>query len=182
VDAMDNHDGNYPRIDPKTYTQYTTARRVGEVTLCVVIVLVLAAILFPVFAQTKGTRHITCLSNVKQTVLGSIMYADDYDNRLPKAEKWMDTIYPYTKNEFMYHDQAVGFKGDRYGYAYRDTASGKNEDLFPEPAEFPLIFDSNLLSRNANGDLSSLPRPGRHGGSNTIGYADGHAHMTPVKH
>ena len=47
------------------------------------IIAILAAILFPVFAQAreKAARAISCISNNKQMSLASLMYAEDYDVR-----------------------------------------------------------------------------------------------------
>jgi prepilin-type processing-associated H-X9-DG protein len=49
----------------------------------IAIIAILAAILFPVFARAREkARQASCLSNVKQMMLGVLMYAQDYDERL----------------------------------------------------------------------------------------------------
>jgi prepilin-type processing-associated H-X9-DG protein len=85
------------------------------------IIAILAAILFPVFAQARDkARQSSCLSNLKQMGTGLTMYLQDYDEVFPfnwfganpdvwwvtnpvshprLAYKWMDAIYPYVKNE-----------------------------------------------------------------------------------
>src|SRR5215469_16954001 len=51
-----------------------------ELLVVIAIIAILAAILFPVFAQAREkARAISCLSNMKQLGLGSLMYAQDYD-------------------------------------------------------------------------------------------------------
>ena len=51
-----------------------------ELLVVIAIIAILAAILFPVFAQARAkARAITCLSNMKQIGTGSVMYAQDYD-------------------------------------------------------------------------------------------------------
>ena len=51
-----------------------------ELLVVIAIIAILAAILFPVFAQARGAARMTSdLSNLKQVILGQMMYAQDYD-------------------------------------------------------------------------------------------------------
>jgi len=51
-----------------------------ELLVVIAIIAILAAILFPVFAQAREkARAISCLSNIKQISLGALMYMQDYD-------------------------------------------------------------------------------------------------------
>jgi len=51
-----------------------------ELLVVIAIIAILAAILFPVFAKAREkARQTSCLSNLKQIGLGSVMYASDYD-------------------------------------------------------------------------------------------------------
>jgi prepilin-type N-terminal cleavage/methylation domain-containing protein/prepilin-type processing-associated H-X9-DG protein len=51
-----------------------------ELLVVIAIIAILAAILFPVFAQAREkARAAGCLSNEKQLVMGLLMYAQDYD-------------------------------------------------------------------------------------------------------
>jgi len=55
-----------------------------ELLVVIAIIAILAAILFPVFAQAREkARQSTCLSNQKQLGLGIMMYAEDYDETYP---------------------------------------------------------------------------------------------------
>jgi prepilin-type N-terminal cleavage/methylation domain-containing protein len=75
-----------------------------ELLVVIAIIALLAAILFPVFAQAREkARQASCLSNVKQLALGVLMYAQDFDERLPQTQNdsfvlWPDLIAPYVKN------------------------------------------------------------------------------------
>ena len=52
-----------------------------ELLVVIAIIAILAAILFPVFAQVRGNaRKITCLSNLRQIGTANLMYSQDYDD------------------------------------------------------------------------------------------------------
>jgi len=55
-----------------------------ELLVVIAIIAILAAILFPVFAQAREkARQTTCLSNMKQLDLGALQYTQDYDETWP---------------------------------------------------------------------------------------------------
>src|SRR5438477_3958243 len=55
-----------------------------ELLVVIAIIAILAAILFPVFAQARAkAKQAACLSNEKQIGNAIMMYAQDYDERLP---------------------------------------------------------------------------------------------------
>jgi prepilin-type N-terminal cleavage/methylation domain-containing protein/prepilin-type processing-associated H-X9-DG protein len=55
-----------------------------ELLVVIAIIAILAAILFPVFAQARAkARQAACLSNEKQIGLAVMQYAQDYDEKLP---------------------------------------------------------------------------------------------------
>jgi prepilin-type N-terminal cleavage/methylation domain-containing protein len=57
-----------------------------ELLVVIAIIAILAAILFPVFAQAREkARQASCLSNAKQIGLAGQMYAQDYDEILPET-------------------------------------------------------------------------------------------------
>src|SRR5438874_4424123 len=58
-----------------------------ELLVVIAIIAILAAILFPVFAQAREkARQTSCLSNMKQLGLAIMMYTQDYDETYPKNE------------------------------------------------------------------------------------------------
>jgi len=85
-----------------------TAFTLIELLVVIAVISLLAAILFPVFAQVREkARQTTCASNEKQLALGVLMYAEDYDETLlPTAVNdasgntilWPDEIESYLKN------------------------------------------------------------------------------------
>jgi prepilin-type processing-associated H-X9-DG protein len=78
----------------------------------IAIIAILAALLFPVFAQVREkARQTSCLSNLRQLGAAMLMYAEDHDGLFPpvvarpdRQEKnlyrmsWMALLEPYTKN------------------------------------------------------------------------------------
>src|SRR5437868_6204128 len=55
-----------------------------ELLVVIAIIAILAAILFPVFAQAREkARQTSCLSNLKQLSHAMLMYAGDYDELFP---------------------------------------------------------------------------------------------------
>lgn len=58
-----------------------------ELLVVIAIIAILAAILFPVFAQAREkARSISCLSNTKQLGLSVMMYVQDYDETFPMRQ------------------------------------------------------------------------------------------------
>src|SRR5579862_3735544 len=56
-----------------------------ELLVVIAIIAILAAILFPVFAQAKAAaKKVQCLSNGRQIGMGLMMYMSDYDDRYPQ--------------------------------------------------------------------------------------------------
>ena len=94
-----------------------------ELLVVIAIIAILAAILFPVFARAREkARQTSCLNNVKQMVLGTCMYVQDYDETFPFADMywpaaalrpwqgssgtyvyWCDLIYPYVMNKQVFY-------------------------------------------------------------------------------
>src|SRR5579862_3811465 len=70
-----------------------------ELLVVIAIIAILAAILFPVFAQAKmAAKKIASLSNMKQLGLGAVMYANDYDdNFMFNASGYVGANYYTTK-------------------------------------------------------------------------------------
>jgi prepilin-type N-terminal cleavage/methylation domain-containing protein/prepilin-type processing-associated H-X9-DG protein len=105
-----------PRIRPVGHPR--PAFTLIELLVVIAIIAILAAILFPVFAQAReAARKTTCLSNLRQLGTGLMMYAQDFDETLPASSfaavpgqsinsirnpKWADVIQPYVKNDQLF--------------------------------------------------------------------------------
>ncbi|MEI7577223.1 MAG: prepilin-type N-terminal cleavage/methylation domain-containing protein [Armatimonadota bacterium] len=86
-----------------------------ELLVVIAVIAILAAILFPVFAQAKeAAKKTSCLSNMKQIGLGVQLYLGDNDDRMfyrsgsansrsgliatVNANRWWNLLVPYLKN------------------------------------------------------------------------------------
>jgi prepilin-type N-terminal cleavage/methylation domain-containing protein/prepilin-type processing-associated H-X9-DG protein len=121
-----------------------------ELLVVIAIIAILAAILFPVFAQARDkARQTSCLSNCKQIGTSLMMYAQDYDENLPYSGVyganhplfkqgyqwglWVIILDPYIKNRQVWvcpsgkkdGTAIIGPKTDQFPVNY-----GYNEYLF----------------------------------------------------
>src|SRR5262249_28725078 len=97
---------NSSSVEGNRMRQVSQVRRNGftliELLVVIAIIAILAAILFPVFAQAREkARQTTCTSNVKNLGLAVMMYAQDYDETYPPLwyqandGHWPNTVRPY---------------------------------------------------------------------------------------
>ncbi len=125
-----------------------------ELLVVIAIIAILAAILFPVFAQAREkARQITCVSNMKQIGLGILQYNQDNDECFPMVDfippvgselRWYQAVGPYVKN------------GNTYGNGYYSGAGGiwTCPDLsVPQPGN----YGANWLLMTSGPGLSAGP-------------------------
>jgi prepilin-type N-terminal cleavage/methylation domain-containing protein len=101
-----------------------------ELLVVIAIIAILAAILFPVFAQARAkARQTTALSNMKQIGLAMMMYAQDYDNFMP-GYSWPESyiigakLQPYIKNAGIFKDPASPYVMGAMQRKQRDNGFG----------------------------------------------------------
>jgi prepilin-type N-terminal cleavage/methylation domain-containing protein/prepilin-type processing-associated H-X9-DG protein len=116
-----------------------------ELLVVIAIIAILAAILFPVFAQAREkARAISCLSNTKQVSLAILMYIQDADETFPIGvqndwnQSWPTKVQPYIKSIDAFRcpddtpwqvDWTVGWGGVPISFACNGALSG--EDTTP---------------------------------------------------
>ena len=116
-----------------------------ELLVVIAIIAILAAILFPVFAQAREkARQSQCLSNGKQLGTSLMMYVQDYDEVYPmgghggpQPARWHRMVHPYIKNAGVFNcpsrsgtnytsviDPATGFPTRTGGYGANGNIMG----------------------------------------------------------
>jgi prepilin-type N-terminal cleavage/methylation domain-containing protein/prepilin-type processing-associated H-X9-DG protein len=138
--------------------RYRLARRTGftliELLVVIAIIAILAAILFPVFAQAREkARQATCLSNMKQLGTAFMMYLQDYDGTFPGRSGGVDAVLGSPQLG------APASMFSRFGHwtcAYRVTTT--NPCRVEEGALFPYVKSTQLFQcpSDANGRIKRL--------------------------
>jgi prepilin-type N-terminal cleavage/methylation domain-containing protein/prepilin-type processing-associated H-X9-DG protein len=85
-----------------------------ELLVVIAVIVILAAILFPVFAQARdAVRRGRCLSNLRQLTLAHQLYAQEYDQTLPPSQwvqpdqrllLWTEFLRPYYRDPRLLDD------------------------------------------------------------------------------
>jgi prepilin-type N-terminal cleavage/methylation domain-containing protein/prepilin-type processing-associated H-X9-DG protein len=137
-----------------------TAFTLIELLVVIAIISILAAILFPVFAQAREkARAVTCLSNQRNLGMGLAQYVQDYDETFPMGQYfvnngaeqviWSDAIYPYTKAGDKQGNGRVWNHTGIYDCAshrapFQNSHFGYHFDLMPDGQSCPWIQDAGL--------------------------------------
>jgi YARHG domain len=118
--------------------------------------------------ELNQKERIQALSNVKQIGLGLVMYAQDYDERLPPSKNWKDAIFPYIKSEKVFQSPRV--PNQEVGYAYNTSVNSQNMNDIPVPANTVATFESPLGGENPSGGQKDALTP-----VFVVAFGDGHA-------
>jgi hypothetical protein len=114
-------------------------------------------------AQRKTAQSVRCRENLKALSLGLLMYASDWDDRLPPADRWADVIdgakylpdRDTAQRATLFHCPAA--TGTPYGYALnRSVAGGSLADI--DVIRTALLFETDAAERNAHGSRRDLAR------------------------
>jgi prepilin-type N-terminal cleavage/methylation domain-containing protein/prepilin-type processing-associated H-X9-DG protein len=133
-----------------------------ELLVVIAIIAILAAILFPVFAQARAkARQTTCLSNQRQIGVGLLAYVQDNDETLPVSNypdatgvtntTWQFAIDPYVKANFPQTvNNSVGKSLSIYVCPdFTDTsASARPSSSYSTNRAFFGTLDANLSAGN----------------------------------
>ncbi|MEN6303904.1 MAG: DUF1559 domain-containing protein [Armatimonadia bacterium] len=147
-----------------------------ELLVVIAIIAILAAILFPVFAKAREkARQTSCLSNVKQLMLGVLSYAQDYDEMLPAhyygpagsavtypgggtstGLMWYWMIQPYVKSINLFDCPSARLRwtgnytgGSMYGYS-RYIVSNPSLGYYKNPSNDFVLGDTDYVQGTAS--------------------------------
>lgn len=116
----------------------TRAFTLIELLVVIAIIAILAAILFPVFAQAKyAAKKTQDLSNIKQLATSNAMYTADYDDTQPlsrivengadwwtaRMRSWKDATAPYVKNGGRDYNNGTPYTTTGSGGIYQSTVN-----------------------------------------------------------
>jgi prepilin-type N-terminal cleavage/methylation domain-containing protein/prepilin-type processing-associated H-X9-DG protein len=150
-----------------------------ELLVVIAIIAILAAILFPVFAQARDkARQSTCLSNIKQLSLGVMMYSQDYDEQMLfyPSEKhcqwryvcdkparwwldWWDVVLPYTRSNQIYHCPSAPAYRDAMLSSYGITNVGIGYNMSPSAGN-SLVKNQLVGNVYPSVAMAEVTRPG----------------------
>jgi prepilin-type N-terminal cleavage/methylation domain-containing protein/prepilin-type processing-associated H-X9-DG protein len=122
-----------------------------ELLVVIAIIAILAAILFPVFAQAREkARQSACLSNERQVGMAFLQYLQDNDEAFPfnkDPNPWIDTVQPYIKNKGVYRCAS-------------DQSENWDEPIAPSTTKRATSYTMNLFfvpSTTATNEFEALP-------------------------
>lgn len=143
-----------------------------ELLVVIAIIAILAAILFPVFAQAREkARQTTCISNEKEIGLGLLMYVQDYDEMFPVEREpntynppgplgitWRTTIQPYIKNQQIFYcpDDASNVQ---WSEGYLDQQLYHCQPGNPQGNHLSYTYNGYLFNNGNGTKLSTIQQP-----------------------
>jgi prepilin-type N-terminal cleavage/methylation domain-containing protein len=152
-----------------------------ELLVVIAIIAILAAILFPVFAQAREkARAISCLSNTKEVGLAVLQYVQDYDESMPSGVysptvylpglAWAGQTYPYMKNAQVYKcpdDSTANIAASSVSFAKYASSYVYNYNI-PRYAVALAALDapaSTVLAGEIRGDVAEVSAPNEWSGT-----------------
>lgn len=151
-------------IDTKRVNEPDMGFTLIELLIVIAIIAILAAILFPVFAQAREkARQTVCVSNMKQVGTGLLQYLQDYDETYPCGAQQQPNVAGYTGNG------GCGWLGQVYPYVKTIAAFQCPSDTYQIPASAPTklkvsygyntLLDSGYSNTNGTWQVSQMTAP-----------------------
>ena len=133
-----------------------------ELIVVVAIIVILAAILYPVFARYDyPDRKSSCTSNLKQLALGMKQYIQDYDEKYPPTENalggWGTLIFPYVKSDAIFQCPSDKNRADKTtDYFINARLASVQEKKLNSPS-LTILMGDGKGDQTLNYHLSQLP-------------------------
>ena len=160
-----------------------------EAVVILTIMIILAAILYPIFMATdRAPRRSRCQSNLKQIGLAFMQYASDYSETLPAvaaSSGWARALQPYAKNWQIFHCPSVQppSAAQTIDYFINSRAANVKWEKF-EDRGVSILAGDGVPAQTTQAILSALPAAWRkfgacpaqrHDDGAVYLFADGHA-------
>ncbi|MCX6344368.1 MAG: DUF3352 domain-containing protein [Armatimonadetes bacterium] len=127
-----------------------------------------SAVMFPVYARARGAaRQSTCQNYLRELAIAAMIYAQDWDGKLPSSANWKTQLNNYLKwpkAEYKCTNDAI--------YAFNKNLGGLNIKKIQNPSDIVLFFEANPGLPNATGSRANAILP--HDGRGCFVYLDGH--------
>lgn len=129
-------------LSPVTRRGLTLVQTLAAVSLAIVAVPAIAGLqaTAPQSEDAKRQERTEAMVRMKAVGLGSLMYAQDYDEYLPYAQKTetaSSVLYPYMKDQESFKSPTPGAK-----FLYNVNVGGVPFINFDRPAEIPMWWES----------------------------------------
>jgi len=125
--------------------------------------------------RVEESNRTTCQGNLKALARACLMYAMDYDQRLPRAGTWSEGLVAYTGNDTAVY-QCPSAPGC-WGYGLNSYAAGQALARLPQPGQTPLMVDCGL--NKASATISTGHVQWRHLSGANLAYVDGSVKWVP---
>jgi prepilin-type N-terminal cleavage/methylation domain-containing protein/prepilin-type processing-associated H-X9-DG protein len=145
-----------------------------ELLVVIAIIAILAAILFPVFAQARSkARQASCLSSIKQWGTAAMMYIQDYDERFPKYFRTIKNYNPsagysaatgWNTSGYYWHESLLPYIKNQETLLCKEAQGALNPFCLPYGWNWAFIHDTSL---------ADYPYP-----AETLVIADGRGRLT----
>jgi prepilin-type processing-associated H-X9-DG protein len=133
-------------------------------------------------ANAPYVQERACQTRLKELQLGILQYVQDYDEKLPPANKWSEVVFPYVQSEQAFNCPAV--PGGKGGYAMNNNLTQQNLAKLNNVAQTVSLYETSDLRPNAFGigqqmAFRHMSYENQPLGSN-IAYMDGHVQFLPA--
>ena len=181
-------------------TRFRTGFTLAEILGAFVLILVIAAILFPVYQQQqerhKWHRRSVCASSMKQLGIALAQYTQDNDENLPAGVNtagngWAGAIYPFTKTIYVYQCSDDSLAMPFISYAENQNLVRQNLVQCANPAVTVALYETSTLNCDPSAaetvsatGLSALLNSTRHGADFGLNFLtlDTHVrHLIPAR-
>ena len=169
------HPGSGPYNPPKSGSSTIIIVVVAVVVLGLIMIPIMAAILFPVFARSRGKAQETvCMTHMLQLGVAMSAYQTNWGDTYPPSGEWNGRLATYVKDPANF--QCPSAKSSMPGYAMNSGLSGIPGTGVKYPGATVMFFETAPGDNKAGGPALLLSRP-RHMRRHTTCFADGRAKM-----